>query len=168
MKSTVEVVRPRRKNLWLRTKPVTILAIIAVGIALGYLFFLSWLFGVLLCKFVSGGSTGEKGKLKSIVIPVRWRKIHLHHWLYAICLLVFSVLTGIYLLMPIVTYGFLGGLVFHGIYNYSDWHKIVVSRHEVTPSMVERSEVGLNGQAEFAISEDTASYTVTKVSSDKV
>jgi hypothetical protein len=150
MTSNIVVVKSGGRIAWLRKKPVTILAIMAVGIALGYLFFLSWLLGVLLCRFLSGKSTGQRGKIRSIVIPVRGWKIHFHHWLYAICLLAFSFATGIYLLTPIITYGFLGGVVFHGIYYYSDWHRVIASRQGIVPDVMTSYEIVQNSQAEFA------------------
>jgi hypothetical protein len=137
-----------------KRKPITLLSILAVSIALGYLFFLSWLLGLLICKYMSGKSNGKRGKVPSIVIPLgRW-KVHIHHWLYAGCLLVFCSITSVHLLTPVVTYGFLAGFVFQGIYFYSDWYKIVISRHKTGPSALMRPEIARNGLADSAVSED--------------
>ena len=104
--------------------------LIVATIMLGYLFLLSWLLGFLSSKYVAGKSVGERGKVRSIVIPFRRWGIHLHHWLYSLCLISLSSTTGMHFLTPTITYGLLGGLVFQGIYCYSDWHVILISRHQ--------------------------------------
>lgn len=107
-----------------------ILSTVVFTIILGYLFLLSWLIGLLASKYLAGKSTGERGKVGSVVIPIRRWGIHLHHWLYSLLLISLSFTTGMHFLTPEITYGLLGGLVFQGIYFYGDWHVIVVSRHQ--------------------------------------
>ena len=114
----------------MKKKLVSVLLAIAATITLGYLFFLSLLLGLLASKYMAGESVGEQGKIRSIVIPFRRWKFHLHHWLYSLCLLGFCSITGIHFLTPTITYGLLGGLVFQGIYCYSDWHIILIRRHQ--------------------------------------
>ncbi len=99
------------------------------GISLGYLFFLSWLLGFLASKYVAGQSSGEQGKIGSIIIPFRRWKIHLHHWVCSLGLAGASFVTDINFLTPAITYGLLAGLVFQGIYCYGDWHRILISRY---------------------------------------
>ncbi len=101
-----------------------------MSIMLGYLFFLSLLVGFLATKYMAAESVGERGKIRSIVIPfIRWR-IHLHHWLYSLWLIGLSSATGMYFLTPTITYGLLGGVAFQGIYSYSDWYIILISKHK--------------------------------------
>ena len=123
----------------MKKKLITILSIMISSIALGYLFFLSWLLGFLICKYISGKSVGERGKVRSIFVPLRRWEIHLHHWFCATCLLFYSITTGIYLLAPVISYGFLSGFIFQGIYCYSDWYAMIVSKHKTTPSAMEAS-----------------------------
>ena len=66
----------------MKKKLVSVLLAIAATITLGYLFFLSLLLGFLASKYVAGKSVGERGKVRSIVIPFRRGGTHLHHWLY--------------------------------------------------------------------------------------
>ncbi len=114
----------------MKKKLVVILPTIVMSITLGYLFLLTLLLGVLASKYLAGGSVGERGKIRSIVIPfIRWR-IHLHHWLYSSWLIGLSSATGMYFLTPTITYGLLGGVAFQGIYSYSDWHIILIKRHQ--------------------------------------
>ena len=114
----------------MKKRVVTILSAIAFMLMLGYLFALSLLIGLLASKFIAGKSTGIKGKIRSIVIPFRRQRIHLHHWLYSLWLIGISFVTGFYFLSPIITYGFLGGSVFQGIYSYGDWHVILVGQNQ--------------------------------------
>ena len=113
----------------MKKKLIAILLTIVTGIMLGYLFFLSWLFGFLACKYLASKSVGERGKVRSIVIPFRRWKLHLHHWVCSLCLVGVSFVTDINFLTPAITYGLLGGLVFQGIYCYGDWHRIIISRY---------------------------------------
>jgi hypothetical protein len=115
----------------MKKRLIIILSTIAMSIMLGYLFFLSLLLGILASKYVAGGSVGERGKVRSIIVPfIRWR-IHFHHWLYSLWLMGFSFATGIYFLTPIITYGLLSGVTFQGIYSYNDWHVILIKRHKI-------------------------------------
>ncbi len=107
-----------------------ILSTLVFAIMLGYLFLLSWLIGFLASKYLAGKSVGERGKVRSVVIPLRRWGVHLHHWLYSSFLISLSFTTGMHFLTPEITYGLLGGLVFQGIYCYGDWHVILVSRHQ--------------------------------------
>lgn len=103
---------------------------IIAAIMLGSLFPLAWLLGFLASKYIAGNSVGERGKVRSIVIPLKRWGIHLHHWIYSLFLIILSSATSMHFLTPSVTYGLLGGLVFQGIYCYNDWHVILISRHQ--------------------------------------
>ena len=116
----------------MKTKSVAVASVVATSITLGYLFLISWFLSFIVCKYLSSKSEGEPSKVVSIIIPVgRW-KIHLHHWLCSLGLIGLSTTMGVYFLTPAVTYGLLGGLVFQGVYCYSDWHRIVLSRDRIT------------------------------------
>jgi hypothetical protein len=136
----------------MKKKFVTILITIVAGIWLGYLFLLTCLLGFLASKYVAGGTSGEKGRIGSIIIPFRRWAIHLHHWLYSLGLMGLSSAIGLYLLSPTVTYGLLGGSVFQGIYCYNDWHIIAISRYKTErkrpksrhEGQFKRSEASLN------------------------
>ena len=111
---------------------IIVLSATILMVMLGYLFILSLILGLLTSKYIAGKSTGTKGKIGSIVIPFgRW-KIHLHHWLYSLWLMGISFVTGVHFLSPIITYGFLGGSTFQGIYSYGDWHVILIRRKKTT------------------------------------
>ena len=41
-------------------------------------------------------------------------------------MILFALFKGAHVLPPDLFYGFFGGIVFHGIYLYSDWYKILI------------------------------------------
>ncbi len=167
MKSIVKCVGLSRYRAWMKKKPVAILLVLVASIVLGYLFFLSGLIGFLVSKYASGKSVGERGKVRSVFIPFRRWKLHLHHWLCAGCLLVVCGITSVYLLTPIITCGFLGGFVFQGIYSYGDWRRLVISRYKTKLTAVNMPEIAQNGPAEFTMSEEDASQVTSRIEGPK-
>ena len=122
----------------MKMKLVVIISTVITGFMFGYLFLLSLLIGFLASKYAAGKSTGKQGKLKSITIPFRRWRIHLHHWLYSLWLIGFSSLTGMYFLTPVITYGLLGGSAFQGVYCYGDWHIIFLSRYKTKTNVSQK------------------------------
>ncbi len=82
--------------------------------------------GYLLTDFLSGKEAGLQGKIKSLAFNIGKWKIHLHHWLCGLGILV--SLFFINLSLPSFSFGILGGLIFQGIFCYSDWHRIIIKR----------------------------------------
>ena len=112
----------------MKKKIICILALQAISISLGYLFLISCLATFLVTKYLAGKVSGERGKIKSILIPLGRHKLHVHHWLISAGVIGFSVTTNAYFWTPAIFYGALGGLVFQGIYCYSDWNRILIAR----------------------------------------
>ncbi len=83
------------------------------------------LFGYVVGYVFGGKKTGGTGIIKSIKFKIGNHKIHLHHWLIAIGIL---ISTAFYNYFPITqfSFGFLGGLVFQGVSSYKDWFKILI------------------------------------------
>lgn len=114
----------------MKKKAASILLTLVSSFIFGYLFILAWLLGLLASKYLAGKSSGEKGRLNSVIIPfIKWR-IHLHHWLYSLFLVGLSSASGLHFLSPAVTYGLLAGTIFQGIYYYDDWRVIVLERRK--------------------------------------
>ena len=108
----------------------TLFILLSAGIILGYLSFITWSIGFLLAKYLGSKTVGQPSKLRSFFVPLRGHKIHLHHWLLSCCAIIaFTVFNGASVLPSDLFYGFFGAIVFHGIYCYSDWHKILIPRH---------------------------------------
>lgn len=114
----------------MKKKGSSILLTLISSIIFGYLFALAWLLGLLASRLVAGKSSGDKGRLNSVIIPFRRWRIHLHHWLYALFLVGLSSAFGLYFLSPAVTFGLLAGTMFQGIYYYDDWRVIVLKRQK--------------------------------------
>jgi len=112
----------------MKRKLVCILLVLATSIILGYLFFVGWLLGFGLTKYMAGKMSGKQGKIRSIVIPFGRHGVHLHHWLISLGIIILSLLIDIQFLASAISYGVLSGLVFQGIYCYGDWHKILITR----------------------------------------
>jgi len=112
----------------MKRKLVCIPPLLAAGIILGYLFFVGWLLGLLLTKYMAGKTSGNPGRIKSIVIPFGKYKIHFHHWLISSGIIILSLIANIHFLASAISYGVLSGSVFQGIYYYSDWHRILITR----------------------------------------
>ena len=102
-----------------------ILAAIVLGYLSFYLSYISWLVGFIVAKCGGGKQAGKPGRVKSIVISWRDYRLHLHHWVLAFVTSVICMTKGIHVIRPELIYGFLGGLIFQGIYCYSDWYRII-------------------------------------------
>jgi len=94
----------------------------------GYLSFAFWFLGYFLAKLLGAKADGKQGILKSITIPLGKYELHLHHWFVGLGIGTMGMIRDVHVLSPEIFYGFLGGLVFQGIYCYSDWYKIVRHR----------------------------------------
>ena len=112
----------------MKRRLVSILPLLAASIILGYHFLVSWLLGFVLTRYMAGETSGKQGRIKSIVIPFGRHEIHLHHWLIASGIIILNLIIDARFLDSTISYGLLSGLVFQGIYCYSDWHKILITR----------------------------------------
>jgi len=113
-------------------KKLILFSLLTAGIVWGYSFYLSWAAAFALSKFCGGRENGIPGKLRSVIIPWRRYQFHLHHWLLASLTAAVSAVSGFSLISPGLFYGFLGGLIFQGIYCYTDWHRIIISKKVLT------------------------------------
>ncbi len=110
-------------------KKATLVILLSTCIILGYLSFIAWSAGFLLAKYLGSKTIGEPSKIRSYFIPLGKYKLHLHHWLLSSCVIIgFVVFEGTYVLPSDLFYGFFGAIVFHGIYCYSDWYKVLIPR----------------------------------------
>jgi len=110
-------------------RKITLLVLLSTGIILGYLSFITWSVGFLLVKYLGSKAVGEPSKVRSYLIPLGKYKIHLHHWLLSSCVIIsFVVFKGAHVLPSNLVYGFFGAIVFHGIYFYSDWYRVLIPR----------------------------------------
>lgn len=99
--------------------------------ALGFISFLTaagGVFGYLLTKWGSGKKTGVSGRIKSLRLKIGNYYLHLHHWLLGSFLLVLGIFDFFSFLNAAFFQGFVFGLIFQGIFDYHDWHKIIIKK----------------------------------------
>ncbi len=123
-------------------KKLILFGLLTVGIFWGYPFYLSWAIAFALSKYCGGGENGIPGKVRSVIISWREYQFHLHHWLLASLVAAISAVNGFSPVSPGLFYGFLSGLVFQGIYCYTDWHRIIISK-KVLPDILEAEQMSL-------------------------
>ena len=124
-------------------RKITLLVLLSTGIILGYLSFIAWSVGFLLAKYLGSKTVGEPSKIRSYFIPLWKYEIHLHHWILSSCAIIaFAVFKGAYVLPSDLFYGFFGAIVFHGIYCYSDWHRILIPRYVQSLAVAKNLVVG--------------------------
>jgi len=58
----------------------------------------------------------------------KW-KIHFHHWIMGIVVLLIVWIVD-YFYLPRFFIGVVGGVIAHDIYDYNDWHKVIVPNEE--------------------------------------
>lgn len=70
----------------------------------------------------------ENGKVDCIFIDCGKYKIHFHHWILGALLLLVGVIDYFYL--PRFFVGVVCGIIAHDIYDFNDWHKILIKNEK--------------------------------------
>ena len=71
----------------------------------------------------------HNGKINSIFLDYGKWKVHLHHWIIGIIILAVAlVLDHFYL--PTFFAGAVCGMIIQDIYDYNDWHKVIVKNED--------------------------------------
>ncbi len=83
-------------------------------------------FGYLLCRafcqlFVNNG------RIDSIFLDFGEWKLHLHHWIMGIMILGLVWMVD-YFYLPTFFAGVICGVIIQDIYDYNDWHKVIVKK----------------------------------------
>jgi hypothetical protein len=84
--------------------------------------------GYIIGKFLSGKKVGQSGIIKSIILQIGRYRLHLHHWLFSLSVLLLSLMVDFLLPLPKFSLSLLGGLTIQGIICYPDWHRILVKQ----------------------------------------
>jgi hypothetical protein len=92
--------------------------LLALGLAVGYLG------SKLFAKYFV-----EKGKVDCIFIDCGKWKFHMHHWIMGAIFLV-AVWFIDYFYLPSFFVGAVLGIIAHDIYDYNDWHKVLVKNED--------------------------------------
>jgi len=85
--------------------------------------FFGGIFGYLLAQFLSR-------KINSVVLNIGSYRLHFHHWIMGAVGLTAVLLYQISPLTEHLFFGFFGGMIFQGIFSYSDWHRIFFKKRK--------------------------------------
>lgn len=72
----------------------------------------------------------DNGKVDPVYINCGKWKIHCHHWILGALFLVFAWVIDKFFL-PTFFVGAVAGVIAHDIYDYNDWHKVLVKNEEI-------------------------------------
>ena len=109
-------------------KKIVLISLVAVFMFLGVFCYKTWLIAFVITRCLSGRTDGKQGIVRSIVLPWRSYRIHLHHWFLALILGGVFAINGFYILPPEVFYASVSAIVFQGIFCYGDWYRIIAKR----------------------------------------
>jgi len=126
-------------------KKIVLIGLVAVFVFLGVFCYKTWFAAFLITKFLSGRMEGKQGIVRSIVIPWREYRLHLHHWFLALVVGGAFLAKGFYILTPEVFYGFLSAIIFQGVYCYEDWYRII-KRESVLPTLEPQMSVAAGSE----------------------
>lgn len=71
----------------------------------------------------------NNGKVSCTFIDYGKWKIHLHHWIIGLAILT-SVWVLDYFYLPTIFAGFMIGIIIQDIYDFNDWHLVVMKKEE--------------------------------------
>ena len=112
----------------------------AIVLATSFYYSLSFTSGIvigyILCKIFCNLFV-HNGKVDSIFIDYGKWKIHFHHWMMGAILLVIVWIVDHYYL-PTLFAGFVCGIIIQDIYDYNDWHKVIVRNPEAQSSNISK------------------------------
>ncbi len=93
--------------------------LVTIGLVIGYLG------SKLYCKVLN---IDENSDRRIFIDCGKW-KIHFHHWIMGIVVLLIVWIVD-YFYLPRFFIGVVGGVMAHDIYDYNDWHKVIVPNEE--------------------------------------
>ena len=82
--------------------------------------------GYVLCKMFCHVFV-HNGKIDSIFLDLGKWKLHLHHWIMGIMILALVWVVD-YFYLPAFFAGAVCGMIIQDIYDYNDWHKVIVKK----------------------------------------
>ena len=111
-----------------RVKKVLPAIVLATSFYYSFSFSGGIVLGYVLCK-VFCNIFVKNGRIDSIFIDYGKWKVHLHHWIMGIALLAIVWVIDHYYL-PTFFAGFICGVIIQDIYDYNDWHKVIVRNED--------------------------------------
>ena len=90
----------------------------SLGLAIGYIG------SKLFCKYLMGS-----GKVDSVCIDCGKWKLHIHHWIWGVLILIAAGVLD-YFYLPRFFVGIICGIIIQDIYDFNEWHKVLVRNEE--------------------------------------
>lgn len=118
----------KRKNLMSAGRRAKIIFLPAIVLATSINYSLRFTAGIaigyFLCKIFCHIFV-KNGRVDSVFLDIGKWKVHLHHWIMGII-----ILAGIwvidYFYLPAFFAGVICGIIIQDIYDYNDWHKVIL------------------------------------------
>ncbi len=115
-----------------RVKIVFPAIVLATSLRYSMRFTLGIVMGYVLCKLFCHLFV-HNGKIDSIFLDYGKWKVHLHHWI--IGMIILAVVWVIdYFYLPTFFAGAVCGMIIQDIYDYNDWHKVIVKNEDYKKS----------------------------------
>jgi hypothetical protein len=100
--------------------------VLATSFCYSFLFAIGLVFGYIGCRIFQKKFV-EKGKIDPVFIDCGKWKVHFHHWLQGIILLILVwIIDWFYL--PKFFAGVIGGIIVQDIYDFNDWYKVILRK----------------------------------------
>jgi Na+/glutamate symporter len=102
--------------------------VLVASLRYSVLFTMGIVIGYILCKIFCNVFV-KNGKVDSIFIDYGKWKVHLHHWIIGIIILAIVWVID-YLYLPTFFAGAICGVIIQDIYDYNDWHKVIIKNDD--------------------------------------
>ena len=103
-------------------------AVLATSLHYSFRFTVGVIVGYVLCKIYCNLFL-ENGIVDHVVLDYGKWKIHLHHWIMGLIILAL-VWTIDFFYLPALFAGVICGIILQGIYDYSNWHKVIIRNED--------------------------------------
>ena len=111
-----------------RPKTLLLPAVLATSAYYSFAFMGGIVIGYLLCKAFCHVFL-KSGKVESIFVDMGKRQLHLHHWIMGLMVLGIAWYIDFFYL-PAFFAGVVCGVIIQDIYDYNDWHQVLVKNDE--------------------------------------
>jgi len=102
--------------------------VLITSIQYSFLFTTGIIIGYILCKLFCYNFV-HNGRIDSIFLDYGKWKVHLHHWIMG--LLVLALFWTIdYFYLPTFFAGIVCGIILQDIYDYNDWHQVIIKNED--------------------------------------
>jgi len=107
--------------------------VLATSLRYSLLFTVGIVIGYVLCKifcalFLKHGDN-VNGKIEKVFVDFGKWKLHLHHWIIGIIVLAIVWVID-YFYLPTFFAGVICGVILQDIYDYNDWHKVIIKNDD--------------------------------------